>query len=1695
MGKFTLKKSLKRYTANVLNFLLLFSLIVPNVLSPAIVIAQDLDIEQEESITEIPTIPIDESEDILEEGISTSTFEEGIYTVSLVEEKEYVYPEDDRVRIRFTSITEEGDLTIKKVILTEEEKLSLNTTDEYAWDFTSTMSNGSFTYDLVLPNNQGEEIEVKYSENGSTYTPIDEVLVNEGIVKISGLDHFTTFIVVPLGTIPEDVTEGTEEVDSTCNVSSDSGMFCYDTIQEAITASNNGDTINVLAGEYQISDTIVINKELTIIGASGAKLINIDTPAKTVFSITSSNVSIEGFEITHQNSFTQDSDEVARALIAIPDNANLTNIQIKDNLVYGNYPPSTAQKDMYTRGITVGSNGGTDIDITNNTIHSVRNGIVVRPTNTTNTSENTIYNTKGGIMHYTSSSEDADNRTMLDNEWTTAHNEWDIVWNSASYGFPDYQQSIIALGELNNDAYILDLRRSTPGGAELLEGNRNPVFVTTTGVDKDHQSTGNMNEPFATIQFAIDKVVDNGYIMVADGKYEEQIILENKNVNIYGESENNTKIVSPTSLTTTFENLKPIISTSSAKLSLNNLTIDGQGRGNANYRMVGVGLLNSSGSLTDVSIVNIKETPANGNQGGVGIYAYNSDSTERTIDFNSITVHDYQKNGLVLRGVGLTANLYDSLIYGFGDIDFIAQNGVQYADGATGTIQNNEIYGNLYTPSSWAATGILPLNAGNNLKIINNNIHHNGWGGIYAIGVGTNLEIINNHIHDNLGDGIILYDGLFENALIKGNTVKNNDYGIWLDTDISPTVQITENIFDNKEENAADESAYYYDNGVKGNYWSDYTGIDLNGDGIGETPYDIDGNSSDRYPLTTQHLSATVNYVNAHKEYYKEGDVLSIDVEVTNNGSIPLDPTKEQLVINITNPSGTYISGTFRGKALLDLQPGETKTYEFYTTEQTIPDTWVDGTYRIHSSIYSQRTFPLNYLVGGQNHSETFIVDSTKPSTPEFFAPENDLFTNINFIKLEWTGGDDTLSGTKGYILGYTFTPANGGTTITWNTGLREVGNPYWHSGTYGHGEGKYEFWVKTVDNAGNESLQSEILTVTYDKTTPNIPTGLTIKDFEGNVLGCSGYTNNRRITVDWDDSEDINFSHYIYGIKDNEYFRNLTKSINTGDIRDQDGEYKYIVRAVDKAGNISEPTQWCNVTLDRNAPIVEITNPSDNKYVKGIVDFRGTVQDTNLLRYYYKIQDTTSKTITTDVNIDNALLYTWDTTAKADGSYELRLEARDKADNKDNNLSVDIINVIVDNTLPTVQSLEDFSINEGSTIPTKQVLVEDNYEIDQFCFSITSDIGDVSETCISPSTTTNSWDVNLTDTILTELSNTYGITTTTADTSLIPEGDYTISYHSIDKAGNESTPHTFIVTIENVLPTVFFSSSTTELLEGNSVSFNGSFTDPGLDDSNWTFTLSFGDGTADVLGTLTTEGNIFSNYSHQYTNAGDYTASLKVCEDGGLICTTDTIDITVGEVQGVTTGSSTTTTKPTTLVKKVTTYIADILGVGGEGDVLALEEDEETLEDDEEVKGSQTCDNPSTISGYIYIDSNENGEKDEGERAFPEISIRIYTITEGMEETVKQIVSDENGYWETTLCSGDYYISVDDSKLPNNYVLEEDTLGVQVEEDKDSTLNFEVLDERNFLQKYWPWILLAVGILGSIGIVAVDTRRKKEYI
>lgn len=43
-------------------------------------------------------------------------------------------------------------------------------------------------------------------------------------------------------------------------------------------------------------------------------------------------------------------------------------------------------------------------------------------------------------------------------------------------------------------------------------------------------------------------------------------------------------------------------------------------------------------------------------------------------------------------------------------------------------------------------------------------------------------------------------------------------------------------------------SVNFWDKGEEGNYWSNYNGTDSDGDGVGDTPYVIDGNNQDNYP-------------------------------------------------------------------------------------------------------------------------------------------------------------------------------------------------------------------------------------------------------------------------------------------------------------------------------------------------------------------------------------------------------------------------------------------------------------------------------------------------------------------------------------------------------------------------------------------------------------------------------------------------------------------------------------------------------------------------------------------------------------------------------------------------------------------------------------------------------------------------------
>jgi parallel beta-helix repeat protein len=130
-----------------------------------------------------------------------------------------------------------------------------------------------------------------------------------------------------------------------------------------------------------------------------------------------------------------------------------------------------------------------------------------------------------------------------------------------------------------------------------------------------------------------------------------------------------------------------------------------------------------------------------------------------------------------------------------------------------------------------------------------NNVANKGMG-IWLDSSSGNILSGNNVA--NKGMGIFLF--FSSGNIFSGNNVEaNNNYGILLDYSSNNSffhnsfVENTQQVYaqgSNNTNNIWDDG---YPSG--GNYWSDYNGTDANHDGLGDTPYVIDANDSDRYPL------------------------------------------------------------------------------------------------------------------------------------------------------------------------------------------------------------------------------------------------------------------------------------------------------------------------------------------------------------------------------------------------------------------------------------------------------------------------------------------------------------------------------------------------------------------------------------------------------------------------------------------------------------------------------------------------------------------------------------------------------------------------------------------------------------------------------------------------------------------------------
>jgi parallel beta-helix repeat protein len=422
---------------------------------------------------------------------------------------------------------------------------------------------------------------------------------------------------------------------------------------------------------------------------------------------------------------------------------------------------------------------------------------------------------------------------------------------------------------------------------------------------------------FDKIQNAINKSNNGNRILVLNGTYYENIIINRTSLSVFGEDPINT-IIEATSTGNAVTITNPSV-------ALSKFTIMNSGSDDNNA----VVYINGSyckiidtaitGGKHGIYINNSVNTTIHLNtiesNSGNGVYLFQSDNS--TIKYNTIT--DNEGNGIFsynssdntirhnpsikfnkLNGVFLNDRCKNNAIK-YNNISENKQNGIYLNKQCNYNIDisHNDIYNN-------KDNGIKIINSSNN-QLTSNTVQCNKNYGIMIVGSNNKIEnsnisknrhglflfaddnsiIINNNIHSNSHDGIRLQNSTGNN--ISTNRITDNSrYGVYIDY-FATGNKIFNNYFEGNKFNAEDISdVKNYWNitiepgpniikgpNISGNYWCDYTGCDITHNGLGNTLYKINDTivgNVDYYPLV---ISPSVLTYSPPKD-----EIVSVSVEI-----------------------------------------------------------------------------------------------------------------------------------------------------------------------------------------------------------------------------------------------------------------------------------------------------------------------------------------------------------------------------------------------------------------------------------------------------------------------------------------------------------------------------------------------------------------------------------------------------------------------------------------------------------------------------------------------------------------------------------------------------------------------------------------------------------------------------------------------
>jgi parallel beta-helix repeat protein len=393
-------------------------------------------------------------------------------------------------------------------------------------------------------------------------------------------------------------------------------------------------------------------------------------------------------------------------------------------------------------------------------------------------------------------------------------------WNVSCMG----QSAKPALADLDNDGdydLLIGTMDGVVFGFENTASLPSPaIYVNETGWWHDGQQFNASSTP---IQSAVNNATAGDTIIIKDGTYMENVAVETSSLTI--RSENGSDHTTVHAARTWVH----VFKVTASHVNMSELTVTG-----TSYSLI-AGIC-----LKDASNCNISNNVATDNFFGI----YLADNSSNSIVSNNLAYSNLRP-GIVLHGA-FNNKIFNNTAYGNGG------SGCALSwESHNNTLINNTIYS--------CYVGIGSGQGAYNNMICNNRIRDISASGVRIIYGTHNSSIYNNNI-SSCGVGIEITKS-FDN-MVYNNNISDSGNGtaftessgnrVYLNNFINNTNEVySEDSTDNLC-NSTDEVRYTYNNTTYtdylGNYWDGYNGDDDDGDGIGDTSFDM-GYATDDHPL------------------------------------------------------------------------------------------------------------------------------------------------------------------------------------------------------------------------------------------------------------------------------------------------------------------------------------------------------------------------------------------------------------------------------------------------------------------------------------------------------------------------------------------------------------------------------------------------------------------------------------------------------------------------------------------------------------------------------------------------------------------------------------------------------------------------------------------------------------------------------